>query len=326
MKYFSPGAIGDVSSLQEVAGRASAVLGEVERYFVGKREVLEKVLAAIFAGGHVLLEDVPGVGKTILSKMLARALGLKYSRIQFTPDLLPSDILGTKVWRQEKGSFELVLGPIFANFVLADEINRAPPKVQSALLEAMQEGQVTIEGETVELPKPFVVVATQNPIEFEGTYPLPEAQLDRFMIKIKLGYPEDEAELLRRRISWRTDDPSAKVSQVFTSDELMRVRQLIEERVSVDDDVTKYIASFRAIRRDPRVAAGPSPRGLMSLMSLARALAALEGRDYVVPDDVKKVAVEALGHRVILKPEVALEGVSGEDVVREYLSKLPVPK
>lgn len=312
--------------IEYVAKRASALLAELERYFVGKRDVLEKILAAIFAGGHVLMEDVPGVGKTVLSKMLAKALGLTYSRIQFTPDLLPSDILGTKVWRHEKAAFELMPGPIFANFVLADEINRAPPKVQSALLEAMQEGQVTIEGETLPLPKPFVVVATQNPLEYEGTYPLPEAQLDRFMIKIELGYPENDAELLRRRIGWRTDDPSTKISQIFTAGDLLKIREVIETQVVVSDDVIKYIASFSAIRRDPRVAAGPSPRGLMSLMNLCRAAAAIEGRDYVVPDDVKKMAVDALGHRVVLKPEVALEGLTGRDVVREYLEKLPVPK
>ncbi|MCG2886000.1 MAG: AAA family ATPase, partial [Vulcanisaeta sp.] len=191
--------------IEYVTGRVKAVLDEVMRFFVGDEEVVRKILAAILVGGHVLIEDVPGTGKTLLSKILAKVLGLRYSRIQFTPDLLPSDILGTKVWRQDKGSFELVLGPIFANFILADEINRAPPKVQSALLEAMQEGQVTIAGKPHELPKPFMVIATQNPIELEGTYPLPEAQLDRFMIRIRLGYPRDEIELLRRRVSWRSD-------------------------------------------------------------------------------------------------------------------------
>jgi len=309
-----------------VTGRVRAVVDEVTRFFVGDEDAIEKILAAILVGGHVLIEDVPGVGKTFLSKILARVLGLRYSRIQFTPDLLPSDIVGTKVWRQDKGSFELVLGPIFANFVLADEINRAPPKVQSALLEAMQEGQVTIEGETIKLPRPFIVIATENPIELEGTYPLPEAQLDRFMIRIRLGYPKDEVELLRRRVSWRSDDPTAQVRTILNGDELLMIRDFIESSVIVSEDVMKYITSFNAIRRDPRVLAGPSPRGLITLMSMGRAMAVLEGRDYVIPDDIKSVAVEVLGHRVVLKPEVSLEGVNGEDVVREYLGKLPVPK
>jgi MoxR-like ATPase len=312
--------------IEYVTGRVKAVLDEVMRFFVGDEEVVRKILAAILVGGHVLIEDVPGTGKTLLSKILAKVLGLRYSRIQFTPDLLPSDILGTKVWRQDRGSFELVLGPIFANFILADEINRAPPKVQSALLEAMQEGQVTIEGETIKLPRPFIVIATQNPIELEGTYPLPEAQLDRFMIRIRLGYPRDEIELLRRRVSWRSDDPTVQVRTVLSGDELLMIRDFIESNVVVSEDVMRYITSFGAIRRDPRVLAGPSPRGLIALMSMARAMAVLDGRDYVIPDDVKNVAIEVLGHRVVLKPEVSLEGVTGEDVVREYLGKLPVPK
>ena len=312
--------------IEYVTGRVKAVLDEVMRFFVGDEGVVRKILAAILVGGHVLIEDVPGTGKTLLSKILAKVLGLRYSRIQFTPDLLPSDILGTKVWRQDKGSFELVLGPIFANFVLADEINRAPPKVQSALLEAMQEGQVTIEGETIKLPRPFIVIATQNPIELEGTYPLPEAQLDRFMIRIRLGYPRDEIELLRRRVSWRSDDPTVQVRTVLSGDELLMIRDFVESNVVVSEDVMRYITSFGAIRRDPRVLAGPSPRGLIALMSMARAMAVLDGRDYVIPDDVKNVAIEVLGHRVVLKPEVSLEGVTGEDVVREYLGKLPVPK
>ncbi|WP_054842347.1 MoxR family ATPase [Vulcanisaeta distributa] len=310
-----------------VTERIRAVINEITRYFVGDEEVLMKILASIIAGGHVLIEDVPGIGKTFLSKMLAKVLGLRFSRIQFTPDLLPSDIIGTKVWRPDKGNFELVLGPIFANFVLADEVNRAPPKVQSALLEAMQEGQVTIEGETIKLPQPFIVIATQNPIELEGTYPLPEAQLDRFMIRIKLGYPRDEVELLRRRISWRSNDPTPQVRAVLNGDELLLIRDFVESNVTVSDDVMKYIASFNVIRRDPRVLAGPSPpRGLMALMSMGRAMAVIDGRDYVIPDDIKRVVIETLGHRIVLKPEVALEGVSGEDIVREYVEKIPIPK
>ncbi|MGC8606051.1 MAG: AAA family ATPase [Vulcanisaeta sp.] len=309
-----------------VTEKVRTVINELMRYFVGDEEVIIKIMASIIVNGHVLIEDVPGIGKTFLSKMLARVLGLKFSRIQFTPDLLPSDIIGTKAWRPDKGDFELVLGPIFANFVLADEVNRAPPKVQSALLEAMQEGQVTIEGETIKLPQPFIVVATQNPIELEGTYPLPEAQLDRFMIRIRLGYPRDEIELLKRRISWRSNDPTPQVRTILSGDELLIIRDFIENNIMVSDDVMKYIVSFNAIRKDPRVLAGPSPRGLMALMSIGRAIAAIEGRDYVIPDDIKRVTIEALSHRIVLKPEVSLEGVSGEDIVREYVEKIPVPK
>ncbi len=315
-----------MSEIEQITKMTNEVMEEISRFFIGEKEVIMKILASVLAGGHILMEDVPGIGKTFLSKILAKVLGLKYSRIQFTPDLLPSDIIGTKVWRQDKGTFETVLGPIFANFVLADEINRAPPKVQSALLEAMQENQVTIEGETIELPKPFIVVATQNPIELEGTYPLPEAQLDRFLIKIKLGYPKDEIELLKRRISWRSNDPTPQVRTILSDVELLKIREFIENKVTVSEDVMKYIVSFNVIRNDPRVLAGPSPRALIALMSIARAFAVLEGRDYVIPDDVKAVALEVLSHRIVLKPEIALEGIKGEDIVIEYLNKLPVPK
>jgi MoxR-like ATPase len=312
--------------VEGVLAEARAIVGEVSKYVVAEERVLKKVVAALLAGGHVLLEDVPGTGKTLLAKLLARVLNLSFRRIQFTPDLLPSDILGTKVWRAARGEFELVKGPIFANLILADEINRAPPKTQSALLEAMEEGQVTIEGETLKLPQPFFVIATQNPVEFEGVFPLPEAQLDRFMMKLSLGYPRDEQELLRRRLSWRTDDPSAYAKPVTSGERLLKIREFIESRVKVSEEVLEYIAGFAAIRGDERVLAGPSPRGLISLMRAARAVAVLEGRDYVVPDDVKSVAVEVLGHRVVVKPEYQIEGVKGGDVVREYLDKIPVPK
>jgi MoxR-like ATPase len=312
--------------VEGVLAEAKAIVEEVSRYVVAEEQVLRKVAAALLAGGHVLLEDVPGTGKTLLAKLLARVLNLSFRRVQFTPDLLPSDILGTKVWRAVRGEFELVKGPIFANLILADEINRAPPKTQSALLEAMEEGQVTIEGETLKLPQPFFVIATQNPVEFEGVFPLPEAQLDRFMMKLSLGYPRDERELLKRRLSWRTDDPSAYAKPVTSGERLLRIREFIESGVKVSDEVLEYIAGFATIRGDERVLAGPSPRGLISLMRAARAVAVLEGRDYVVPDDVKSVAVEVLGHRVVVKPEYQIEGVKGGDVVREYLGKIPVPK
>ncbi|GAB6943335.1 AAA family ATPase [Vulcanisaeta sp. JCM 14467] len=312
-----------------IGGKVKAIVGEILSYYSGKEEVIKEILAAVLAGGHVLLEDVPGVGKTFLAKLIAKVLGLQFSRIQFTPDLLPSDIVGTKVWRPAEGRFEVVRGPIFANFILADEINRAPPKTQAALLEAMEELQVTIEGETFRLPQPFIVIATQNPIEYEGTYPLPEAQMDRFMLKLSLGYPseDEEGELLNRRIKWMTDDPTGYASTVTSADELLAIRQFIEARVRVDQDIIKYILAFRAIRGDERVAAGPSPRGLLSLLRMARAMAVIDGRDYVIPDDVKSVAPDVLGHRIVLKPEYAIEGeITGRDVVLEYLSKIPVPK
>jgi len=310
----------------EVVSEAKAIIDEVSKFIVAEREFLEKVVSALLAGGHVLLEDVPGTGKTLTAKLLAKALGVSFKRIQFTPDLLPSDILGTKVWRPGKGEFEFVLGPIFCNLVLADEINRAPPKTQSALLEAMEEGQVTIEGETFKLPQPFFVIATQNPIEFEGVFPLPEAQLDRFMMKLSLGYAKDEKVILRRRLEWKTDDPSIYVQTVTSGENLLKIREYIEKNVKVSDEVIEYISRFTEIRRDSRLLAGPSPRGLVSLLRVSRAMAVLDGRDYVIPDDVKKVAVDVLGHRLVVKPEYQIDGVRGEDIVRDYLRKIPVPK
>jgi MoxR-like ATPase len=310
----------------EAVSEAKSIIDEVSKFIVAEREFLEKIVSALLAGGHVLLEDVPGTGKTLTAKLLAKALGVSFKRIQFTPDLLPSDILGTKVWRPGKGEFEFVLGPIFSNFVLADEVNRAPPKTQSALLEAMEEGQVTIEGETFKLPQPFFVIATQNPIEFEGVFPLPEAQLDRFMMKLSLGYAKDEKVILRRRLEWKTDDPSIYVQTVTSGERLLKIREYIEKSVKVSDEVIEYISRFTEIRRDSRLLAGPSPRGLVSLLRVSRAMAVLDGRDYVVPDDVKKVAVEVLGHRLVVKPEYQIDGVRGEDIVMEYLRKIPVPK
>jgi MoxR-like ATPase len=310
----------------EVVSEVNAIIDEVSKFIVAEREFLEKVVSALLAGGHVLLEDVPGTGKTLTAKLLAKALGVSFKRIQFTPDLLPSDILGTKVWRPGKGEFEFVLGPIFCNLVLADEINRAPPKTQSALLEAMEEGQVTIEGETFKLPQPFFVIATQNPIEFEGVFPLPEAQLDRFMMKLSLGYAKDEKVILRRRLEWKTDDPSMYVQTVTSGENLLKIREYIEKNVKVSDEVIEYISRFTEIRRDSRLLAGPSPRGLVSLLRVSRAMAVLDGRDYVIPDDVKKVAVDVLGHRLVVKPEYQIDGVRGEDIVRDYLRKIPVPK
>lgn len=313
-------------SLDDAISYANKTIDEIARYYVGNRDTLAKILASIFAGGHVLLEDHPGIGKTFVAKLISHVFGLSYKRIQFTPDLLPSDIAGTKVWRASRGEFELMRGPIFASLVLADEINRAPPKTQAALLEAMEEGQVTIEGETVKLPVPFNVLATQNPIEFEGTYPLPEAQLDRFMVRVSLSYPENELELLKRRLNWRNDDPSSRASQVVDAITLSSIRVLLETSVKVSDEILGYISQFSQIRKDPRVMAGPSPRGLISLMRMSRGVALMNGRDFVVPDDVKCIAPDTLAHRIVPKPEFSLEDLSTTTIVNEYVTRIPVPK
>lgn len=305
---------------------ANKTIDEIARYYVGNRDTLAKILASIMSGGHVLLEDHPGIGKTFVAKLISRVLGISYRRIQFTPDLLPSDISGTKVWRAAKGEFELMRGPIFASLILADEINRAPPKTQAALLEAMEEGQVTIEGETVGLPVPFIVIATQNPIEFEGTYPLPEAQLDRFMVKLSLSYPENELELLKRRLNWQNDDPSSKALPILDAKTLSAIRALLESQVRVSDEIMGYISQFSQIRKDARVMAGPSPRGLLSLMRMSRGIALMNGRDFVLPDDIKYIAPDVLGHRIVPKPEYALEELSTRSIVAEYITKIPVPK
>ena len=314
------------NSLQSAIQSLNDTIEEIGKFYVGNMANVRAIIGAIIASGHVLLEDFPGVGKTFLAKLIARTLGLDYNRIQFTPDLLPGDITGTKIWRPAIGKFEKNMGPINSNLILADEINRAPPKTQAALLEGMEEKQVTIEGETVKLPQPFIVLATQNPIEFEGTYPLPEAQMDRFMIRTNLGYPEDEGELLTRRISWQNDDPSFSARKVLDRDQLVEIRTLLEKKVYVSREIIDYIVGFSACRKDSRVLAGPSPRGLISMLRMSRAVAMLEGRDFVTPDDVKLVAVETLAHRIVLKPEVALDQVDSASVVKEYLEKLAVPR
>ena len=313
----------DVKSVSRICEK---VLGEVGRVIVGKRDVLEKLLLAILSRGHVLIEDYPGLAKTLMAKTLAGALGLEFKRVQFTPDLLPADITGTYVYNQRTGEFELRRGPIFTNILLADEINRAPPKTQSALLEAMQERQVTLEGRTHKLKEPFIVIATQNPIEYEGVYPLPEAQLDRFMMKLGVGYPteEEEAEILKRRIDRKSDD--FYVDRVVDGDTVLEMQRAIEE-VYVDESIISYIVSIvRATRTHPRVEVGASPRGALALLKLARAHAALRGRDYVIPDDVKYIALEALSHRVILKSEMWVRGIKPQRVIEEVLSSVPVPK
>ena len=302
------------------------MMDEIQKYYVGDREIISKIVSSVLASGHVLLEDNPGIGKTFVAKLISRILGISYKRIQFTPDLLPSDILGTKVYRPAKGEFELVKGPIFCNLLLADEINRAPPKTQSALLEAMEEKQVTIEGETIPLPKPFIVIATQNPIEFEGTYPLPEAQMDRFMMRLSFGYPADDSQILKRRISWTNDDPSSRAEEIFSPESLIEIQNLVEKLISVDDKVISYISSFGEIRNDPRVLAGPSPRGLISLLRISRAMALMDGRDFVIPDDVKLLAKECLSHRIVLKPDQVMEDIPASRIIEDFMKREPVPK
>lgn len=313
--------------IEEFAEKTEMILDVVSTYFVGKKDLLKKVLASALSNGNVLFEDFPGLGKTLLAKVFARAIGADYRRIQFTPDLLPSDITGTKIFRN--GQFILQKGPIFTNVLLADEINRSPPKTQSALLEAMEERQVTIEGETLRLPEPFFVIATQNPVEQEGTYPLPEAQVDRFLIRLKPGYPEtldEEIEILRRRIKWKKDDPIDFVEPAVTLDEFVQMQKLTES-VFVDEKILKYIADIvRATRNHEMVEIGSSPRGGLALLKMARAFALLDGRNYVIPDDVKNVAVECIAHRIMLKIEYEVEGISQERVVEDALKYVEVPK
>ena len=307
------------------------ILDTVGSYFVGNRQLLEKVLAASLANGHILFEDNPGLGKTLLAKAFAKATGCNWGRIQFTPDLMPSDIVGTKVWRANTSEFTLEKGPVFTNILLADEINRSPPKVQSALLECMEERQVTIEGETHLLERPFFVMGTQNPIELEGTYPLPEAQLDRFLVKLSTGYVETvelEAEILMRRASWKQDDPTELIPSVTSTVTFRRLQDLVETGVYVDEQIYLYISEIvRRTRNNPYVDIGASPRGGLSLFKIAKAYAAMTGRDYVIPDDVKMFTVDALAHRMIMKLEYALEErVSPESIVEEILETVEAPK
>jgi MoxR-like ATPase len=309
----------------DVALLGQRVIEQVERVIVGKRAVLEQIMAATLAGGHVLLEDYPGLAKTLIARSFAAALGLEFRRIQFTPDLLPGDITGGYVYNRAADRFELRRGPVFANIVLADEINRASPKTQSALLEAMQERQVTLEGETMPLPEPFLVLATQNPIEYEGTFPLPEAQLDRFLMKLSIGYPspEEEREILRRRRERRRDD--AVIEQVTNAEELLAMRDAIED-VYVDADIEEYIVRLvAATRSDVRVAVGASPRGSLALLKLARVRAALDGRDFVIPDDVKVFVRPALAHRLILTPDLWMQRRAAEEILSAVLQAIPAP-
>jgi MoxR-like ATPase len=315
----------NVTGIPDVSKIGRQVIAEVERAVVGKRALLEMMMAGMLAGGHILLEDFPGLGKTLAARSFARALGLQFKRIQFTPDLLPGDITGGYIFNRTKNKFELRQGPVFANVLLADEINRASPKTQSALLEAMQEGQVTIEGETLPLPEPFLVLATQNPIEYEGTFPLPEAQLDRFMLKLKVGYPnlEEEKLILRRRRERKQDE--VILGTITKAGQLLELRAAVET-VHVDADLEGYIASLvHATRKDRRVAVGASPRGSLAFLKMARANAALDGREYVTPDDIKRYATPVLAHRIILQPEHWMANSVTDDVIRDAVEKTPVP-
>jgi MoxR-like ATPase len=311
--------------LADVSRLAREVLDEVEVAVVGKRAPLTLVLAAILAGGHVLLEDFPGLGKTLAARSFAQTLGLDFARAQFTPDLLPADLTGSFVYDQRSGEFSFRRGPLFTGLLLADEINRTPPRTQSALLEAMQEHQVTVEGETFVLEQPFHVLATANPIEYEGTYPLPEAQLDRFMMRTSFGYPtlDDEWDVLQRRIARQSEDQTLR--QITDAATLISMQQMVE-RVVVDESVGRYcVALATATRSHPHVLMGASPRGALGLMLAARALAVIGGRDYVTPEDVKAVAEPVLAHRITVKPEMWMSQVTGRTVVEAVLSSVPAP-
>jgi MoxR-like ATPase len=314
-----------VTDISNVSSLSRQVIAEVERAVIGKRGLLEMMMSSVLAGGHILLEDFPGLGKTLVARSFANVLGLEFKRIQFTPDLLPGDITGGYIFNRTTNTFELRKGPVFANIILADEINRASPKTQSALLEAMQEGQVTIEGETLPLPEPFLVLATQNPIEYEGTFPLPEAQLDRFMLKLSVGYPsiDEEKLILKRRRERKHDDVMLRA--VATAEKVLEMRDAVEN-VHVNADLENYIATLvHATRSDRRVAVGASPRGSLAFLKIARANAAIEGRDFITPDDIKRYAVAVLGHRVILQPEYWMARQVVDDVIRDVLDRTAVP-
>jgi MoxR-like ATPase len=312
-------------STQEAAALAGRVVDEVEKAVVGKRDALMQVLAAVLAKGHVLLEDFPGLGKTLAARSFARALGIEFTRAQFTPDLLPADLTGSFVYDQRRGEFEFRRGPIFTGLLLADEVNRTPPKTQAALLEAMQEHQVTVEGETFPLAAPFHVLATANPIEYEGTFPLPEAQLDRFLLRVSFGYPSarEEYDVLARRMERRREE--VELDAVTDGAGLLAMQEAVET-VTVDESVGRYCVDLAvATRNHPDVLTGASPRGSLGLVLAARAFALLRGRDYVVPEDVKAIARSVLAHRITVKPDLWMTDVSGRSVVDAVLQQVPTP-
>lgn len=318
-KYYEHEEI-DITPIREIA---QEVLSEVSRVIVGYGDILQQLFISLLVNGHVLLEGVPGLGKTVMAKTFAKTLGITFRRVQFTPDLLPADITGTKIFSQEEGTFVLQKGPIFANVVLADEINRSAPKTQAALLEAMAERQVTIEGDTLKLEKPFIVIATENPVEMEGTYPLPEAQIDRFLLKIWLDYPEqdEEVDIMRRQISGE----SPSVDKITNAEEILAAQRLVN-MVYIDDRILKYIRDIiLKTRNHPQIALGCSPRAGLTLMKCGKARAAILGRTYVTPDDVRALTVPALNHRILLKPEAELEGLDVNAVIKGIIEEIPVP-
>lgn len=318
-KYYEHEEI-DITPIREIA---QEVLSEVSRVIVGYGDILQQLFISLLVNGHVLLEGVPGLGKTVMAKTFAKTLGITFKRVQFTPDLLPADITGTKIFSQEEGTFVLQKGPIFANVVLADEINRSAPKTQAALLEAMAERQVTIEGDTLKLEKPFIVIATENPVEMEGTYPLPEAQIDRFLLKIWLDYPEqdEEVDIMRRQISGE----SPSVDKITNAEEILAAQRLVN-MVYIDDRILKYIRDvILKTRNHPQIALGCSPRAGLTLMKCGKARAAILGRTYVTPDDVRALTVPALNHRIMLKPEAELEGLDVNAVIKGIIEEIPVP-
>lgn len=318
-KYYEHEEI-DITPIREIA---QDVLSEVSRVIVGYGDILQQLFISLLVNGHVLLEGVPGLGKTVMAKTFAKTLGITFRRVQFTPDLLPADITGTKIFSQEEGTFVLQKGPIFANVVLADEINRSAPKTQAALLEAMAERQVTIEGDTLKLEKPFIVIATENPVEMEGTYPLPEAQIDRFLLKIWLDYPgqDEEVDIMRRQISGE----SPSVDKITNAEEILAAQRLVN-MVYIDDRILKYIRDvILKTRNHPQIALGCSPRAGLTLMKCGKARAAILGRTYVTPDDVRALTVPALNHRIMLKPEAELEGLDVNAVIKGIIEEIPVP-
>jgi MoxR-like ATPase len=312
-------------TVERLAAISERIIAELERAIVGKREALELVLLGVLADGHVLIEDFPGLAKTLIARSFAQVTSLRFTRVQFTPDLMPGDVTGSSIFDQRSSEFEFRPGPIFTNVLLADEINRAPPKTQAALLEAMQERQVTIEGTTRLLERPFLVLATQNPIEYEGTYPLPEAQLDRFLLRLGVGYPsrDDEWRILERRLERAEDE--VELSRVVDRETLLEMQAAVED-VHVADSLGRYIVELvAATRANQRLQVGASPRGALALLKLARCRAALHGRDFATPDDVKSVAAPALAHRLTLKPELWVQRISAEEIVRETLEQVPTP-
>ncbi len=313
-------------NIDESKSNIEKIINEVKKAVVGKDDILTQVLIAMISRGHILIEDYPGLAKTLMAKSISDAIGLNFKRVQFTPDLLPMDIIGSNIFQRDTSSFKFNPGPIFTNILLADEINRAPPKTQSALLEAMQEYQVTIEGISMKLDEPFIVIATQNPIEFEGTYPLPEAQVDRFLVKLSVGYPgrDSEIEILKRRTKRKSDN--IIIENVVSKDDFISIQNMVEN-IHVDDSIESYIVDIvNKTRVHSQVEIGSSPRGSLALLKLARSNALVSGRDYVIPDDVKSVIKIALSHRIILKPEPWIRGIKPEEIIDDVLKNTPVPK